>query len=245
MVSLNIPKRNDPFARIALVALFAAALGVNVSQFRSSTPAQASPGYTIIEGQATATPALPTPALGFALALPTPTPAMQVEQLDPNAPVLANWLDQQLDQASNSAEQFARDQAAALAAEQASNSAEQFARDQAAALADEQAQYIANVGAQAQHSPRGDSPAQPPSYSSGPVAQPAANGAQIIIDPRPAPALADVAHAVPPISAEQAAVLAARQSNGCAAGQIFYPRTGCHTPGSGGAQPGAVSESRP
>lgn len=225
MVSLSIPKRNDPFARIALVALFALVLWVNVNQFRSSTPAQASPGYTIIEGQATATPALPTPALGFALALPTPTPAMQVEQLDPHAPLLANWLDQQLDQAGELSEQFARDQAAALAAEQA--------------------QYLANVGAQAPHSPRGDSPAQPPSYAPGPVAQPAENGVQIIIDPRPAPALADVAHAVPPISAEQAAVIAARQSNGCAAGQVFYPRTGCHTPGSGGAQPGAVGESRP
>jgi hypothetical protein len=234
MVSLHIPKRNDPFARLALIALFALALWANVSQFRSSTPAQASPGYTILEGPATATPALPTPAPALAFALPTPTPAMQIEQPDTSAPLLANWLDQQLAQAGDLSEQFARDQAAALASEQAAS--------QAAA---EQAQYLANVGAQAAHSPRGDVPEPPPSFDAGPIALPPENGVQIIIDPAPAPALADVAHAVPPISAEQAVVIAARQSNGCAAGQIFYPRTGCHTPGSGGAQPGAVGESQP
>jgi hypothetical protein len=230
MVSLHIPKRNDPFARLALIALFALALWANVRQF--ATPpesAAASPGYTIIEQQSP-TPALPTPRNAFApgLALPTPTPA------DPQAPIVANWLDQSLDQVSASDDQFAAAQAAALADEQA-----------AAQAAEQQAQYLANVGAQAAHSPRGDVPAAPPSFDAGPVALPPENGAQTVIDPNPEIAPLVSAELVPTTSPAQAAIGAARESNGCAAGQIFYPRTGCHTPGSGGPQPGAVGESRP
>jgi hypothetical protein len=233
-VSLNIPKRNDPFARLALVALFALALWANVRQF-SSTPesAAASPGYTIIEKQSP-TPSLPTPALALGLALPTPTaPAEAAAPADPQAPILANWLDQSLGQVSVSADQFAADQAAALADEQA------------AQAADDQAQYLANVGAQAAHSPRGDAPTAPPSFDAGPVAMPAENGVQVVIDPNPVAAPQVAAELVPTTTAAQAAIGLARESNGCAQGQIFYPRTGCHTPGSGGPQPGAVGETRP
>lgn len=101
------------------------------------------------------------------------------------------------------------------------------------------ADYIANVGAQAPHSPRGDV-AHPPSFGSGVVLDP---GPDVRIDPSlqpPDPSLLPVAVAVPPISDAQAAVIGARQSNGCAAGEVFYPRTGCHLPGSGGPLPGAV-----
>jgi hypothetical protein len=228
MVSLHIPKRNDPFARLALFALFALALWANVRQF--ATPpesAAASPGYTIIEKESP-TPAIPTPRNAVGLALPTPTPA------DPQAPIVANWLDQSLGQVAASADQFAADQAAALADEQA-----------AAIAADEQAQYLANVGAQAAHSPRGDVPAPPPSFDAGPVALPPQNGAQTVIDPNPEIAPLVSAELVPTTSPAQAAIGLSRESNTCAAGQVFYPRTGCHTPGSGGPQPGAVGESRP
>jgi hypothetical protein len=188
MVSLNIPKRNDPFARIALVALFALALWANVRQFASA----------------------------------------------PESPIVANWLDQSLGQVAGAADQFAASQAAALADEQA-----------AAQAAEQQAQYLANVGAQAAHSPRGDVPAAPPAFDAGPVALPPENGAQTVIDPNPAPAPLVSAELVPTTSAAQAAIGLSRESNTCAAGQIFYPRTGCHTPGSGGPQPGAVGETRP
>lgn len=46
---------------------------------------------------------------------------------------------------------------------------------------------------------------------------------------------------IPPISAEQAANYASRGSGTCPAGQVFVARVGCHTPGSGGAMPGAVT----
>jgi hypothetical protein len=232
MVSLNIPKRNDPFARLALFALFALALWANVRQFAvAPESAAASPGYTIIEQQSP-TPAIPTPALAVGLALPTPTaPAAPA---DPQAPIVANWLDQSLDGVAASADQFAADQAAALADEQAASQA-----------ADEQAQYLANVGAQAAHSPRGDVPAPPPSFDAGPVALPPENGVQTVIDPNPAPAPLVAAELVPTTTAAQAAIGLSRESNGCAPGQVFYPRTGCHTPGSGGPQPGAVGETRP
>ena len=58
-----------------------------------------------------------------------------------------------------------------------------------------------------------------------------------------APAL--VAVDVPPISADQAAIIGARESNGCPAGAVFVPRVGCHAIGSGGPMPGAVGEVRP
>lgn len=234
MLSLNIPKRNDPFARLTLLALFALALWANVRQF--ATPpesAAASPGYTIIEQQSP-TPALPTPRNAVAPSLALSTPTAQAETAGDKAPILANWLDQSLNGVAASADQFADEQAAALADEQA--------RAQAA---DEQAQYLANVGAQAAHSPRGDAPTDPPSFDAGPVALPPENGVQLVIDPNPAPAEPIAAELVPTTNAAQAAIGAARESNGCAAGQIFYPRTGCHTPGSGGPQPGAVGETRP
>lgn len=103
--------------------------------------------------------------------------------------------------------------------------------------ASEGGDYIANVGEQAPHSPRGDVE-HPQSFDSGPVLYPDQG---IIIDPLP-PAEMGIAVAVPPISAEQIAVIGARESHGCAAGETFYPRTGCHMPSSGGPMPGAVGE---
>lgn len=46
---------------------------------------------------------------------------------------------------------------------------------------------------------------------------------------------------VQPISDAQIATFSNRGSGGCAPGQVFYPRSGCHTPGSGGPQPGSVA----
>jgi|GEM_PF-5941578 len=112
-----------------------------------------------------------------------------------------------------------------------------------APAAQDNGDYIANVGAQAAHSPRGDVEPQAPSYEAGPVSYPDQG---VIIDPNGANAPAEgIAVAVPPISAAQVAVLSTRQSNTCPAGQMFYPRTGCHLEGSGGPQPGAVGEVRP
>lgn len=100
--------------------------------------------------------------------------------------------------------------------------------------------YLANVGAQAPHSPRGDV-VHAPSHQSGPIQYTDTEGAYII-EPI-APAVPAIAVAGPgPLSDAQRAVLAARESHGCATGEVFYPRTGCHLPGSGGAMPGAVGE---
>ena len=120
------------------------------------------------------------------------------------------------------------------------------AQDGAGAAEADDGDYLANVGAQAPHSPRGDAPTMPPAFQAGMVAEPVnADNEIIIIDPNPAPPLAGIAASVPPISADQALILAARESTGCPVGQTFYPRTGCHLPGSGGPQPGAVGEARP
>lgn len=103
--------------------------------------------------------------------------------------------------------------------------------------------YIANVGAQAAHSPRGDVALPEPQYDGGPIVYPDQN---IIVDPSSVNAPPEgVAVAVPHIGADQAAIIGARQSATCPDGQVFYPRTGCHAPGSGGPQPGAVGEVRP
>lgn len=104
--------------------------------------------------------------------------------------------------------------------------------------------YLANVGAQAEHSPRGDTVPPAPAHESGPILYTDEQGEYIVEPAAPthAPALPAIAVAVPPITAEQAAILAARDSHGCAAGEVFYPRTGCHFPGSGGPMPGAVGE---
>lgn len=221
MLTLNLPKRNDPIARIALFVMLAVALWANVYQFQTAPDSALAqgPGFRIID--ATPTPALPTPAELPALDLAVATP---VPELAPTA--APGWLDQGLVAVGTAGDQFASDQAAALAAEQA---------------AADQAQYLANVGAQAAHSPRGDNPEQPPAYGTGPVSFPATDDQPaMIIDPNmPAPD-PQLAAAVPAISADQAAVLAQRESNGCAPGEVFYPRTGCHMPGSGGDMPGAV-----
>ncbi len=89
--------------------------------------------------------------------------------------------------------------------------------------------YISNVGAQSPHVPR----AEPT-----PIPQPAAP----VVEPQPAPVVVEVAPAVPlpTIAPEQAAIIGARGSGTCPAGQVFYPRSGCHVTGSGGAMPGPV-----
>lgn len=229
MVSLNLPTRNDPISKILLCVLLAAALWANVAQLEQPVQAHSDP-TSVFEPQPPApTPALPTaqaelPALG--LSAPTPTPL--------------GWLDQALATAADAGDSFAQDQADQLAAEQAAALAAQQA--EAARLAAEQAardQYLSNVGAQAPHSPRGDAPAQPPNYSTGPMEV----SPGVVIDPNPQPVAAPaIAVAVPQTSAEQQAAIGARTSNSCADGEVFYPRSGCHTPGSGGAQPGAVGQ---
>lgn len=97
-------------------------------------------------------------------------------------------------------------------------------------------EYAATIAEQAEHSPRGDV-AHPPAFDSGPVLDP---GPSVIVEVLPL--AVGVAVAVPALSAEQAAVIGARTSNTCAPGEVFYPRTGCHVPGSGGPMPGAVGE---
>jgi len=220
-MTLSIPRQRDPLARAALLLLVAGVIyALTLTVGGSSTP-QAQAQDTIL--YATATPALPAftpaPVLGFAVATPTPAPG---------------WLDQGLAAVGAAGDQFAQGQADQLAQEQ-----------DAARIAAEQSQYIANVGAQAEHSPRGDVSEPAPSQT-GPIVQPASGDQPSYIiapagyDPKPAAPLAGIAEAVPQISQEQAAVIGARQSNGCAVGEVFYPRTGCHQPGSGGPQPGAV-----
>lgn len=108
------------------------------------------------------------------------------------------------------------------------------------AAAPDPAAYLAIVGQQAPHSPRGDVPPPPPDYVSGPILYPDQNVIIVPAESLDSPAVIGPAVAVPPISAQQAAVIGARTSNTCAPGEMFYPRTGCHAPGSGGPQPGPI-----
>lgn len=80
-----------------------------------------------------------------------------------------------------------------------------------------QADYLAQVAEQAPHSPRGD------------------NRGEIQIIPTAAPPPSQVdpnaqAVALPTIAPAQAQALLARTANGCQPGQVFIPRSGCHTP---------------
>lgn len=113
--------------------------------------------------------------------------------------------------------------------------------------------YLQNVGAQTPHSPRSASTAAPveaqaqPQPTAGICAPPLCRDgdggggqAQGWAAQDAAPAVEAQPVALPTIEPAQAEVIGARTSNGCAAGQVFMPRTGCHTPGSGGAMPGAV-----
>ena len=230
-MTLSIPQRRDPAARIALIGMACAVIYLAFANVTAPDQARAQADI-IIE----ATPALPTPAQdspAFAWSVPTPTPA---GALVPTAG--PGWLDQQLAALADAGDQLAVDQAAQLAAEQ---EAARIAAEQAAAEQVARDQYLANVGAQAPHTPRSAPPA-PPQHTGGPILYPDEN---VIIQPvevAPAapPAQPAIAVAVPAISDDQRAVLAERDSNGCAAGEVFYPRTGCHAPGSGGEMPGAV-----
>lgn len=85
-----------------------------------------------------------------------------------------------------------------------------------------------SIGAQAPHAVRNAEPTPAP-------AQPAPAEFVAPVELAPAQPIATIAP-------EQAQVIGARQSNGCAAGQVFMPRSGCHTPGSGGAMPGLVGQ---
>ena len=100
------------------------------------------------------------------------------------------------------------------------------------------ATYLQNVGAQAPHSPRSLPTAAPVEAQAQPQPQPAADVAPPAQDA--APAIEAQPAALPTIEPAQAEVIGARTSNGCAPGQVFMPRSGCHTPGSGGAMPGPV-----
>ena len=115
------------------------------------------------------------------------------------------------------------------------------------------ATYLQNVGAQAPHSPRSAPTAAPvdaqaqPQPTAGICAPPLCRDgdggggqAQGWAAQDAAPAVEAQPVALPTIEPAQAEVIGARQSNGCAAGQVFMPRSGCHTPGSGGAMPGPV-----
>ena len=81
------------------------------------------------------------------------------------------------------------------------------------------------IGQQQPHAIRGAEPTPAP-------AQPAPEFVAPVELPPAAP--------VPTIQPAQATVIGARQSNGCATGEVFYPRSGCHATGSGGAMPGPV-----
>lgn len=85
------------------------------------------------------------------------------------------------------------------------------------------------IGAQQPHAIRGAEPTPAP----------------VVDIPAPefvAPVELPPAAPVPTIDNAQATVIGARQSNGCAAGETFFPRVGCHATGSGGAMPGPVGE---
>lgn len=100
------------------------------------------------------------------------------------------------------------------------------------------ATYLQNVGAQTPHSPRSAPTTAPVEAQAQPQPQPAADVAPPAQDAAPIVEAQPVA--LPTIEPAQAEVIGARQSNGCAPGQVFMPRSGCHTPGSGGAMPGPV-----
>lgn len=81
------------------------------------------------------------------------------------------------------------------------------------------------IGAQAPHAIRGAEPTPAPAIA-----------APVEVAPVDLPPAAPV----PTIAPAQAEIIGARTSNGCAAGEVFYPRSGCHATGSGGAMPGPV-----
>src|SRR4051794_31489997 len=85
MLTLNIPQKNDPIARIVLFALIALALYANVITLGPPANAQSASGAIILLATLQAgdlpTPALPTAAPGaaeLALGQPTPAPAQIV-----------------------------------------------------------------------------------------------------------------------------------------------------------------------
>lgn len=232
--------RTDPVgtlaARFAVFGLLGLALWANVYPMERPAAAQTDPG--IIIQIATPTPSLPTPALAAPIvdmAQPTPEPEALPAPIAVESPAALPapiW------------------SAADLAYVPEAPATSVTSPDAAPAPEADPSAYLDNVGAQAAHSPRGDV-SDPPMSQTGPILMPAVDDQPAYIvapvgsDAAPAPAAPMIAAAVPPISDAQAAVLADRESNTCAPGQVFYPRTGCHTPGSGGKMPGAVGESRP
>jgi hypothetical protein len=226
---------NDPIAMLVVYGLLALMLYAGVKAFdRAPDPVQAQ-GPIIF-----ATPALPTAipdAPAFVLAAPTPTPA-PIEA----APVYS-------DVSADTAPQIGAGDVDYLdtVGAQAPHAIRDSESDQPTIAPDALNDPNLNGGNVA---PEGcPFPIVNGVCANGVLAKSiddSAIGSKSTAQSGPEPAHAEpIAVAVPPISAEQAAVLSQRTSNTCPDGQVFYPRTGCHTPGSGGPQPGAVGERRP
>lgn len=115
-MSITLTRRPDPIARGLLVAAVGAVLVVFVAQPRDlATPAQAESVIVY----ATPAPDVSTPPLAVVAPLPAPS-----------------WIDQGLAVVGAQGDQFASDQAAALAQEQAAPPAAPASADAAPALAD-------------------------------------------------------------------------------------------------------------
>jgi len=227
---------NDPIAMLVVYGLLALMIYAGVKAFdRTPDPAQAQ-GPIIIATPALPT-AVPTDAPAFVLAAPTPAPAPTEA-----APVYS-------DVSADSAPQNGAgdvgylDTVGAQAPHAIRDSESDLPTIEPDAINDP-AQNGGNVA------PDGcPFPIVNGVCANGALAKSiddSAIGSKSTVPAGPEPArAAPIAVAVPAISAEQAAIIGARQSHGCPDGQVFYPRTGCHLPGSGGPQPGAVGEVRP
>ncbi len=143
MMQTTTTPRNDLIARYAVYGLCALALWAGVRAVER--PTESARAQDIIL-QATATPALPTPALApvVDLALPTPVP-LDVAPPSLPAPV---W---------------------------PADMTPVTAQEAPGATEGDNAEYLAVVGAQAAHSPRGDVDDPPPSMQSGPILYPDQN----------------------------------------------------------------------
>jgi hypothetical protein len=234
----SIQHKNDPIARMAVFVLVGLALWANIVQIGpAKTDAQ-----QIIILQATPTPALPTPAIMIALPTPisvapavTPAPIVDAPVSFDAAPVSAPQID-----AQNVAPE---DNSAYLA--NVGAQAEHSPRGDVLQATD--------APLDALNDPALNGGSVAPAGCPFPIVNGVcANGVRskdagdTPFGQKPVADAADPAHAepaavaVPPLSAEQAAVLSQRTSATCPAGEVFYPRTGCHAPGSGGAMPGPI-----
>ncbi len=215
--TMNYTPRRDPIAKFTLVGAVAgvlclAWLGVLSTPMASPTAAQ--------DSILIATPAVQSALAAEAVPAPPPVeptaPPLEPEQAPAEVPAMSVPT---------------VEPSGAVVAEPPPQAA---AAVQAAPL---EAAYAAVIQAQADHSPRGDvAPAAPApvevTLPSGVVVQsPAPKEAPSPVDPN--------AHATQaaPLSQDYATAIQVRQSANCPAGQVFYPRTGCHATGGGGAMP--------